>query len=390
MRAAVLGAFPFPYPQGSQVFVTDHSRALMRAGVGVALFTYGQGEGPVPEDLESVASPRWLSPRAMRSGPTWAKFPADAALLATYIRASRAEKFDVAFAHNAEAAVIAIAARKITGTPVIYLAHTILEHELSAYGSDRFSGTLCRVGRRIDRLIARRADGIVALCNDARADLSRDGKCPIEVIAPGLVPAPPPEAKDIAEACGRHALECDGYALYCGNMDGYQDLDLLAQAARSMKQGCPDGAPQLVVASHDISRLPDSFRGVENLICVAVDDFAQTRALIAGAQSLVLCRRRRGGFPIKLLNYMEARKPIVAFSGVAPGFTHMRNAWLLGPGAGGKELADGLIALAQQRELREALGEGARQLLERDHEWALLAQRTRAFAEDVVARGSNP
>ncbi|MBW2293478.1 MAG: hypothetical protein JRG94_14370 [Deltaproteobacteria bacterium] len=43
MRAAVLGAFPYPYPQGSQVFVTDHSRALRGVGFEVSLFTYGRG-----------------------------------------------------------------------------------------------------------------------------------------------------------------------------------------------------------------------------------------------------------------------------------------------------------------------------------------------------------
>ena len=388
MRAAVLGAFPYPYPQGSQVFATDHSRALVRAGSSVALFTYGAGTGPVPEDLECVASPSWLSPPAMRSGPTLAKFPADAGVLATYIRASRVRRFDVAFAHNAEAAMIGLAARFITGTPVIYIAHTILEHELSAYAPEQFAGVLTQTGRQIDRFIARRANGIVALCEDARADLARHATCPIEVMAPGLDLEPAPDEVDVAKICEEHNLEPGGYALYCGNMDGYQDLDLLAEAARTMKARHPDISLPIVVASHDTSRIPDSFFGLTNLTCVTVRDFAQTRALIAGAQSVVLCRRRRGGFPIKLLNYMEARKPVIAFDSIAPGFSHMRNAWLLDSGAGGKELADGLVALSQTPQLRDSLGNGARELLESEHEWARLAQRTRVFAEDVVAQSS--
>ena len=33
-RIAVMGAFPFPYPQGSQVFVADQTRVVIRAKDG--------------------------------------------------------------------------------------------------------------------------------------------------------------------------------------------------------------------------------------------------------------------------------------------------------------------------------------------------------------------
>jgi glycosyltransferase involved in cell wall biosynthesis len=109
------------------------------------------------------------------------------------------------------------------------------------------------------------------------------------------------------------------------------------------------------------------------------------RALIAGAQSVVLPRRRQGGFPIKLLNYMEAAKPIVAYERVAPGFEHLRNAWLLNSDASGKDLANALQTLARRDDLRSDLGRGARRLLEDAHPRAQLAQKTRSFAEAVVA-----
>jgi glycosyltransferase involved in cell wall biosynthesis len=388
MRAAVLGAFPYPYPQGSQVFVTDHSRALTRVGFEVRLFTYGRGTGTAPDDLEWVASPRWLSPRAMRSGPNLAKLLADAGLLARLVTAHRERPFDVCFAHNAEAATVALAARAITHTPVIYVAHTIMRHELSSYASQRWDRMLCEVGMRIDRFVAQRVDGIIALCEDASIALAPHARGPLEIIPPGLDPQASPSAKRVAEVCARHALHPGHYTLYCGNLDGYQDLHLLADATREAARTLDRPPLEIVVATHDASHVPDSIRGLDNLVCIEVDEFAEMRALIAGAQSVVLTRRRQGGFPIKLLNYMEAAKPIVAYRGVAPGFEHLRNAWLLGPSAGGKELATALRTLAQREDLRADLGRGARQLLEDAHPWAQLGQKTRVFAEAIVSQRS--
>ena len=384
----MLGAFPFPYPQGSQIFVTDHTRALVRGGVEAQLFSYGSGLGEVPKDLDCVASPSWLSPVAMRSGPTLAKIPADAGLLATYLRAARAQKFDVAFAHNAEAAMIALAARAHVNVPVIYVAHTILRHELSAYGWPVVGSMLAEVGGVIDRFIGRRVDGIVALCDDAKRDLAPIARGPVEVIPPGLDVGEEACASEVASACSHHGLALGEYALYCGNLDGYQDLDLLAQAAALMSKG--GGDPKVVVATHDATALPVSFYGVANLSCIEVENFAQMRALIAGAQSVVLCRQRRGGFPIKLLNYMEASKAIVAFQGIAPGFEHRESAWLLEEDAGAPQLAEALRALASNVSLRETLGQGARSLVETHHSWESLTHRTCALAETVIAQRSHP
>lgn len=327
----------------------------------------------------------------MRSGPTLGKFPADAGLLATYLAAHRKEHFDVAFAHNAEAAMIAIAARPFTKTPVVYIAHTVLEHELAAYATSAWGSLLTRAGVAVDRFIAKRADGIIALCDDARDALAPYAKGGVAIIPPGLDAEAAPTQDQVRDVCTRYSLTANRFALYCGNLDGYQDLELLADAARHLAS-CSEAASEeilpLVIATHDAARIPDALSGVPNLSIIEVDDFAETRALIAAAQSVVLTRRRRGGFPIKLLNYMDARKAIVAFTRVAPGFESMRNAWLLDEGDGGVQLGVALQSLSKQPELRKALGEGAGQLLTSDHQWAQLTQKTRVFVDSLLARPS--
>ena len=107
------------------------------------------------------------------------------------------------------------------------------------------------------------------------------------------------------------------------------------------------------------------------------------RSLSFAAGVLVLTRRRRGGFPVKLLNYMEAGRPIVAFEGVASGLENGRNAWLLPRGAGARDLAHALGALLADPARGDDLGRAGRRHLEEQHAWPALARNTLDFAAQL-------
>jgi glycosyltransferase involved in cell wall biosynthesis len=402
MRIALLAALPFPFPQGSQIYVAEQARALRTAGAEPCLITYGSGSGPgsgptkggettegatQAPAIPQLSPPAILTPRVQRAGPSLGKPLADVALLGTLLVAHRRQPFDVALAHNAEAAVVAIAARPFTGVPVVYVAHTILRHELSAYAppSTRpaWKRRIDAVGGGIDRFIARHADGILALSEDASSLLSPDARCEIAVVPPGLDPARPPSTSRQAEICSRLGLRPRGFALYAGNLDGYQELELLDAAAAL----CGRSGVTVVVATHDArdgrSRFP-------NLTIVEVDSFEEMRALHFAAESLVLTRRRPGGFPIKLLNYMEASRPIVAFGRSAPGFVDDDDALLLEDSAGAPEIATALCALHEDPARANALGEAGHRGLRERHAWARIAEETLAFAARVRAGAGRP
>ena len=59
MRLALVGAFAFPLPQGSQLFVRDQAQALAAAGADVTLFCYGHGSGEEPPGLRIVRIPHF-------------------------------------------------------------------------------------------------------------------------------------------------------------------------------------------------------------------------------------------------------------------------------------------------------------------------------------------
>jgi glycosyltransferase involved in cell wall biosynthesis len=326
-----------------------------------------------------VRIPRALTPRRVRAGPSPGKPFADAALAAMLARAQRHRRFDLAIAHNGEAALIALCARAATGLRFVYVAHTLLGLELSSYASAAWRPVLDRAGRRLDRMLAARADGVLALSAPAAKQLGREARGPLAVIPPGLDPAPAPAPEEVARTCARLGLTPGHFALYAGNLDAYQELAELAAAARRLAP-----LPVVVATQQAGGDAPSPLR------VLRPEGFEQERALVFGAAVAVLPRRIPGGFPIKLLNYMEAGRAIVAHAGVADALEHDREAWLLAPGASAEDLAGAVHALAHDPARASYLGRGARAALAARFAWPPLAERTLALCRAVLAGGDRP
>lgn len=336
----------------------------------MTLFCYGSGEGDAEADLEIVRIPKVLSPRSLRAGPSPGKALADVALAQRLVTA--AGRFDAVIAHNGEGALTALLVRGALRAPVVYVAHTLLGNELDAYAPSPMRGLARRFGDVVDRGVAARSDAVIALCADAARRLGRFANGPVEVIPPGLDPAPPPDDAEIEAACARAGVERDAFVLYTGNVDRYQDLDTLEQAARQ--------APELtiLVATHGARRFESSA-----IRCLQTSP-AEARALTHACRVAVSPRARAGGFPVKLLNYMEASRAIVAREGVADTLVHGRSAWLLRRDAPVGELAAALRHVSDDAGLAARLGAGARASLEQHHDWSGIARRTLELVDSLA------
>jgi len=370
MRLALLGAFAFPAPQGSQVFTRDQALALQRAGARVCVVCYGSGEGGV-EGLELIRIGGALSPRGFRSGPRLAKPLADLALARRLLRVQRERALDAVLAHNAEAALVALAARALGGAPVVYVAHTLCEEELSAYAPARLRREVDGIGRALDVAIARRVDATIALGELAAARLGPDARGPLDVIPPGIAVQPAPGRSEIEQACAHHGLTRDGFALYAGNLDAYQEPEALSRVAAQI-------APRPLVA---VTHAPPK-RELAPLRVLQLSP-REWRPLLFGAGVTLATRARRGGFPIKLLNYMEAGRAIVARAGQVDGLVHDESAWLVERRAAPEVFARATDALLRDPARRQALGRAARAQARRAHAWPELAQRTLRLLERV-------
>jgi glycosyltransferase involved in cell wall biosynthesis len=375
VHLALVGAFPFPYPQGSQVYFADQARALQDAGARVTLVCYGCGEGTPPGDLTLVRAP--FAPRKFASGPSPAKPIADVALAATLVRAHRRTPFDAVLAHNAEAALAALLGRPAMRRPVVYVAHTVLAFELETYAPRRFAAPLRQIGAAIDCAVAQRADAVIALARAGERALAPHARGLVRRIPPALAPKPSPSPGAIAAACARHGLEVGRYALYAGNLDGYQDLRALATAAYAIR------AP-VVAATHAAQRAPAPLRTVR------VADADELRLLTFGAGVALVSRSAAGGFPIKLLNYMEASRAIVARASVADPIEQGRSGIVLTDDAPPAAWVAAVNALLADPDGAARLGAQARRTLEREHDPAAMARDVLTLVETVRADRAMP
>lgn len=373
LRLALLGAFQFPAPQGSQAFAREQAEALTRAGVEVTFLSYGCEE-PVPLPFETRRVSPNVAPHTYRSGFHPRKPLADLALARNLVALQRSRRFDAVLAHNVEAALVARLAHAFGGPPFVYIAHTLFEQELSAYIQHIDADRIARFGLHIDRAAAASTLGTLAVSEIAAERLRDTSPGPIAVLPPGVPITAACSTDDIAKACAALDLVPGEFWLYAGNLDRYQDLALLDQIAAE--------APEfpMIIATHAHEPHTLAFARVHRIARDAA------RPLLHGARAFVAPRRRTGGFPIKLVNAMEASCPIVTREGQASTLAHDHNALLVPADAGVDAFVEALDALSQAPAKARALGMQARNTAAMHHDWDLIAKRTLRFVEAGLAR----
>lgn len=348
------------------MLVEHEVRALRDAGAEAILLCHGRGCGRPRWEIPVVRIPRALSPARMRSGPSPRRPVADAALALALLREHRRRRFDAVVAHNAEAALAALAVRPAIRLPVVYVAHTLLAEELPTYLRRALRAPAARLGHGVDALLARRADVCVALSPRGERALAALGARRVVSLPPGPGGEGKPKPERVARRLDLLGLRRGGFACYAGNLDPYQDLPLLAAVAARL-------APRpVVVATHDVR---GSAHGLARaavrggLRVVELPDPGAVRELLAGAGVAVAPRRRAAGFPMKLLNYLEAGVPVVAFEEAAGVLRHQEHAWLLPRTAGAMEFVAAAMCLLEDRDLANRLAAGGRALLGSELSW---------------------
>ncbi len=337
------------------------ARALARRGHEVTVVCYGHGTGTPDPEYAVVRTPRVPGYGRLRAGPDLIKPMLDVALIAC-IAGTPA---DVVHAHNYEAAVAALAARCLTGVPVVYSAHNTMGEELPTYFSSRLVSRLAtQVGRVLDRSVPRRADHALALTARAASTLVDLGCEQVSCIAPGVDPA---ELEHVTP----FTLEGGPWVVYAGNPDNYQDLDVLVDAMRQIPE-----AGLLLVSASDLSHWQSV--GLERIHCEVTTDFERVKSLVAGAAVAALPRAVCSGYPIKLLNYLGLGVPTVAAAGSAQGLPGVISV----PNRDPTAMARAIRTLLTDDAERQAMGHRAREYIRESCTWRARAHEL----EGVYAR----
>ncbi len=389
-RVAIVAACPFPTLQGSQLLIRRLAQGLRARGHDPVVVTYAEGLEEALAEFPVRRIPRLPGLRALGSGPRPAKLVLDAALLLRLLDVVKRDGIEVMHAHNYEAAMIGLAARRLTGVPLIYHSHNALAEELPTYFRSRTARRWARVvGAIADREVPRRADHCIAICRELVGFLRARGvgEEAIEVIPPGGSPEEFPACSlaEVATIRARFGFGERPVLLYTGNVDGYQNLELLLASIGIVHRTNRDAL--LVLATHAAPRdLPPHLRHLpEGVRIVTAGDFATVRDLIRVAD-LALCPRREwSGFPMKLLNYMAAAKAVVVSAGSAKAVHHGTNGVVV-DADGPEAYAAAILDLLADPARRRILGTAARRTVEDEYGWERVIDQVETTYRTVLQR----
>ena len=177
------------------------------------------------------------------------------------------------------------------------------------------------------------------------------------------VESPDRSRAPLSTSATRQALSLSGFVVtYSGNLDLYQDIDILTEGFERFAR--VSGTTVMVIVTHDKNwrfEAPAKLLKLEatGLVRVVVaESFSQVSEILASSDVLVLPRSSWSGFPMKLLNYQRAGRAILAAEGSAknirPGFDGIVFA-----NRNSHKLAKSLDLLYRDRELREKIGRSA-------------------------------
>jgi glycosyltransferase involved in cell wall biosynthesis len=377
----MVAASPFPYPQGSQVLISQLAQALQRRGHSLRVVTYHTGVGPAPGNLEIRRIPAVPGMGRIQAGPSWRKPLLDLLLLRELLGMVRAWRPDLVHTHNFEGLLAALPVRRLTGVPVVHHVHNAMALELHTYFASRFGRWLGRsVGRWIDGTLTKSADRCIVLNEAALGYFERRGVAGLRFMPAGVDYEPGQGDR------ARQRLGDGPMIAYSGNLDPYQDLDLLLEAFRQVVDVHP-GARLVLSTNADPGEWRTQAKALglgDQVVFDRADDFGPVRDLLAAADVAVCPRQTCLGFPIKLLNYMAAGQAIVVAEGSACGLRHLEDAWVVDNGTSAG-MAEGISALLEDPYLAQRLGKQARQRAREEFAWARIAVDVEEVYEETVS-----
>lgn len=371
-RIAMVGACPFPVPQGSQVYLEATARGLMARGHAVHLVVYAYGAGEAAPGLTVHRCPA-VPGRRIAAGPSLTKPVADAALVATLRRVIRQERIDLVHAHNYEGLLVALAAGK---RPIVYHAHNAMDDELPHY----FRGAarrLARIGRWLDATFPRRADRVIAPHGVLGSYLVNVGGCKQDQVAVVPPPADPADFDAPAPPGGDPAVA------YVGNLDAYQNLGLLYRAMERVWERRPHTPLRIGTASPPPTgrHTPPASAQV-----VPVPGLDALRAMLREDLVVAVPRVSWSGYPVKLLNAMAAGRPVVACRGCAHPVIDGETGIVVTDNDA-DAFAQSLIALLDDNARRAQMGDAAHHHVRNHHAPGVIAARIEALYDSLLGQG---
>jgi glycosyltransferase involved in cell wall biosynthesis len=380
MRILMIAPEPFFEPRGTPFSEYHRIRALLELGHTVDLVTYPFGRDVVMPGLRVFRTLRPPFVRDIGIGPSWRKLPLDVFVACSTLRRALSARYDAVHSHE-EGSWFGVLIAGMLGVPHLYDMHSSLPQQLQNFAYSR-SRWLTSIFARLESFVVRRSRVVIVICPQL-ADVVRG----IDATVPSVLIENAPGAADTGRAVSGAAVRGQLHLpsdtpviLYTGTFEAYQGLDLLFAAMRPVLQAVPRA--RLVLAGGRPEQIADAKRNASDLGIGDALVFAGQRpaeeipAFLDAADVLVSPRSLGTNTPLKIYQYLQSGKPIVATRLL----THTQVlddevAFLTEAAA--DAFGAGILAVLTDPDRARAVGERARRLAETKYSYEAYLARTR-------------
>lgn len=313
MRILVLAPHPFFQARGTPLAVRRVLEFLSARGHQLDLLTFHEGEDVTIPNCRIHRIVKPLGIRNIRPGFSFKKVVCDVLMLGKCLRMVRQNRYDLIHAVE-ESAFIAAAMQLLTGIPYVYdMDSSLAEQLVDAYPSLQFAfNTL----RRCEALAVRRSLGVLTVCA-ALEDVAH-GHDPEKTI--GRVEDTTLLGSDPVGGNGDAGLPAGvgpvPLAMYVGNLEHYQGIDLLLQGFRHALARVPQ-AHLIIVGGlqDDIAhyRRRAAQLGLNSQVhFLGPRPIASLSVLLKRADVLVSPRLKGLNTPMKIYSYLDSGTAVLA------------------------------------------------------------------------------
>ena len=385
MRILLLAPQPFFQARGTPIAVKMVLEFLCSQGHVVDALTYHEGSDIEIPNCRIYRIPRVPGVHNIRPGFSLKKIACDIAMFGACARMMRRTRYDLVHAVE-ESAFIAAVMKSFTGVPYVYdMDSSLAEQMLEAFPRLK---PVAPILRRFEAIAVRRSAGVLTVC------------VALEDVAHRHAPATPVGRVEdttllppISDTNGSRHLpaETEGapVAMYVGNLEHYQGIDLLLEGFRHTLDQMHEARLVIVGGqADDIARYGEraTALGIRQAVhFLGPKPVSALGDLLREADVLVSPRLKGLNTPMKIYSYLDSGTAVLA----TRLRTHTqvlddRTAYLVEPEA--LALGTGLATLLKDDSMREGLAARAKDHVQREFTPEAARRKLKSFYATIEAR----
>jgi glycosyltransferase involved in cell wall biosynthesis len=385
VKILLLAPHPFYQARGTPIAVRTVLEFLSEAGHSVDVLTYAEGADVDIPNCRVYRLRRVPGLWNIRAGFSLKKVACDLQMVLACRRMMRRTRYDLVHAVE-ESAFIARLMRAFSGVPYVYdMDSSLAEQMVDAFPRLGFASPALR---RMEAAAVRGSAGVLAVCAALEHVALRHD--------PGKLVGRVEDTTLLADGSldGRNARPLPGadgspVAMYVGNLEHYQGIDLLLEGFVETLRIVPE-ARLLIVGGRDediarYRRRAERLGIARSVLFMGPRPTSSLPGLLHQADVLVSPRLKGLNTPMKIYSYLDSGTAVLATR--LPTHTQVldeRMAYLVEPEPAA--LGRGLADLLGDPELRRRLAASAKEYVQREHTPQAARRKLGAFYSTMEAR----